>query len=271
MKALVRFYTYLNILSIDVALGAVICAVFFANILNVSILPYGLCALALTVWVIYTADHLRDAMLITGEAASARHQFHQQKKVLLGAAMGVAIVVNLVLLFYIRRELLFAGLLLAAAVVVYLLFQRRFFYGKEIFVSAIYTAGVLLPSLVSTTGWLPAEHILVIIAFFLVALINLYLFSFFDHEHDKRDRLFSFVTLVGIRKARNFLACLFVIFFVVAFCHLLLTGFSLSSLCILCMGSILLLLFLGQVIFTKDDRFRLIGDAVFFIPLIALF
>ena len=270
MKALVRFYTYLNILSIDVALGAVICAVFFSKILGVDILPYGIGALALTVWIIYTADHLRDAMLIEGEAASARHRFHQRHRIVLTITLIIAIGFNLVLLFYIRRELLFAGILLAVAVAVYLLFQRRFFYGKEIFVSAIYTAGVLLPSSVSTTEWLSLSEILVIVAFFLVALINLYLFSFFDHERDKRDRLFSFVTFIGPAKAKKFISGLFVAFFAIASTYVFLSDYSLSSVCIILMGSVLLWIFRNSDLFAKHERYRLIGDAVFFIPLMAV-
>ena len=72
MRAGLRFYQYINILSLDIAAGAVISAVFFAQIFNVQIKPYGLLALGLTVWIIYTVDHLRDAKKIKHQRLNAK-------------------------------------------------------------------------------------------------------------------------------------------------------------------------------------------------------
>ena len=60
MSKILRLCQTLNILSIDIAAGAVICCAFFADILGVSVLPYGFITLGLTVWIIYTVDHLLD-------------------------------------------------------------------------------------------------------------------------------------------------------------------------------------------------------------------
>ncbi|HEX8061295.1 MAG TPA: hypothetical protein VF473_10190, partial [Cyclobacteriaceae bacterium] len=54
-------YRTFNLLSLDVALGAVISAAFLGRILNVHILPQGYVLLGIIVWLIYTADHLLDA------------------------------------------------------------------------------------------------------------------------------------------------------------------------------------------------------------------
>ncbi len=77
MREFSRLYGLLNLLSIDVAIGAVCCALFFGRLLQVDILPYGLITLGLTVWVIYCADHLFDAARLKGRASTRRHQFHQ--------------------------------------------------------------------------------------------------------------------------------------------------------------------------------------------------
>jgi hypothetical protein len=57
-----------NVLSIDVALGSVCAALFFGKYVAVGISPVTLAVLALTVWIIYTVDHLMDAKRITGPA-----------------------------------------------------------------------------------------------------------------------------------------------------------------------------------------------------------
>jgi len=61
VKKLGRIYQFINVLSLDVVAGAMVSALFFARIFKVQILPWGVLALGLTVWTIYTTDHLVDA------------------------------------------------------------------------------------------------------------------------------------------------------------------------------------------------------------------
>src|SRR4051812_9177927 len=74
----VRYYRIFNLLSLDVALGAVISAAFLGRILHVNILPQGFILLGIVVWLIYTADHLLDAWSMREAATSERHRFHQK-------------------------------------------------------------------------------------------------------------------------------------------------------------------------------------------------
>jgi len=104
MNSLVRAYRLLNILSLDIVAGAIICAIFFARVFNVIILPYGLVSLGLTVWVIYTADHLLDASKLRTAASTSRHRFHQKHFGALLVAALLAAVVDGLQLFYIRRS-----------------------------------------------------------------------------------------------------------------------------------------------------------------------
>ena len=52
MKFAIRLYQFINYLSFDVACGVMVCATFFAHILHVQLLPYGLASLGVTVWII---------------------------------------------------------------------------------------------------------------------------------------------------------------------------------------------------------------------------
>ncbi|HZI26137.1 MAG TPA: hypothetical protein VFD46_13730, partial [Chryseolinea sp.] len=144
MHALHRFYHYINILSVDIAAGAVVSALFFAKIFDVQIKPYGLIALGLTVWIIYTIDHLRDAKNIKHSASTERHRFHQQYFHALIFCLGLAVLVDAVTIFFIRRQVLEWGLILWVAVVVYLMFQQFLRFLKEFFIATLYTSGVLL-------------------------------------------------------------------------------------------------------------------------------
>ncbi len=181
MRAGLRFYQYINILSLDIAAGAVISALFFAQIFNVQIKPYGLLALGLTVWIIYTVDHLRDAKKIKHSASTQRHRFHQQYFYTLTVFVGLAILLDAVTIFFIRRQVFEWGLILFAIVMIYLIVQQYLRFLKEFFIASLYTWGVLLLSITITTITLNITYALLIIQFGLIAWTNLVLFSWFDH------------------------------------------------------------------------------------------
>src|SRR6478736_436347 len=94
MKSVVAFYRVINALSLDVAGGAVICALFFAQLLKVNLFPQGLAALGLAVWIVYTGDHLLDAKRLREQASTFRHGFHQQHFKLLAVLLAIACILE---------------------------------------------------------------------------------------------------------------------------------------------------------------------------------
>jgi hypothetical protein len=263
-QKLTTFYRTINLLSIDVAAGAVCSSLLFAKILEVHILSYGLASLGLSVWIIYTTDHLLDARKIKTPAATERHRFHQRHFNLLLIFLGVAIIANGLIILFVRKPVLISGIIVASFVAIYLVLHRYLKFMKEFFIALFYTIGVLLPSVsVTPLAWNEWPWIL-IIQFFFTALINLILFSWFDFAKDLRDETVSFVTVVGERAGRIFLGIIFCIAFILAI------GFSSGSsqVVIFIMNAILLIVFIFPQYFAITDRFRLIGDSVFFIPLL---
>src|SRR5688572_14342140 len=137
MKALNYFYQHINILSLDVVGGAVVSALFFGTLLQVSVPIVSLVALGITVWIIYTVDHLGDAMIIPRIASTDRHRFHQKHFRAIVAVLFVAIVADLVVIGFLSVSILQAGLLLGAIVLVYLVLHRHLRFLKEFFVAAL--------------------------------------------------------------------------------------------------------------------------------------
>lgn len=261
---LLRLYRYLNILSVDVALGAVCSAVFFSGIFHVQIRTAGLFALALVVWIIYTVDHLLDARKIHHQASTERHQFHQQHSKLLWAFVSMATAVVVMLIFFIRKPILLWGITGGALMIVYLAVQQYLKFMKEILIAILYTCGVLLPAMavtpLPTTEW----PWLLMVLFSATALINLLLFSWFDWEHDVGQHTVSFVTVFGVNKSSWVIRVLFVfvgigIFFIETQHHQIL---------VLVMNVILLYLFLSSGLVRKYEVFRLLGDFVFILPIL---
>lgn len=260
---LATLYRYSNLLSLDVAAGAVCGALFFSRLLQVGIRPAGLISLGLTVWIIYTCDHLLDARSVKAKASTRRHLFHQVNFRWLVWVVCIATVADAVIIFFIRRPVFFGGVALAGAVSIYLLVHRYAPFFKEVFIAVLYTMGVLLPS-ASVTPLAPKQWPwLLILQFGLTALINLLVFSWFDHARDVRDGSVSLVTRIGAKAGRVCIVLLFAVVFLLAPA----ASPTAAVYVLLVMNIVLLIIFLCPRFFSKDDRFRLLGDAIFFMPL----
>lgn len=267
MSQLIRFYRLLNILSVDVALGAVCCAAWFAVLFEVNLRPSALVSLGLTVWIIYTVDHLLDARKIKGPASTDRHRFHQENFAFLFGLLVLAIVTDLFFVFFIRKVVFQSGIVLSAVMVFYFLLQRYLRYFKEFIIALLFSCGVLLPSW-SLAKTIPnAELTLLISQFMLTALLNLLLFSWFDRDNDRKDNRESFVTLIGESRTKRIVLFLFVV-------NALLMSWSIlyspdviyKVLIIFLMNVILAIIFFQRERFEVNDRFRLIGDSIFLLP-----
>lgn len=270
MDRLLNFYKHLNILSIDVALGAVCCCAWFAKLYAVELRVYAYLALGLTVWIIYTADHLLDVHKIKGLASTARHRFHQAHFNGLVWLVAFAIVTDFVLIFFVRKQVLYAGLVLAGVVLVYLLCTRALSFLKETTVALLYSGGVLLPVL-SLVGWQTSmKHPVIIAAFFITAWINLLLFAWFDHDADKQHGYTSFSVQFGKYLTMQFLCGLFFVQAMLIVAIAIINQMIPEAFMLFVMNAILFLLFIRAEKAVLHDQYRLLGDAVFLIPALFL-
>jgi 4-hydroxybenzoate polyprenyltransferase len=182
----------------------------------------------------------------------------------------IAIIVDAVAIFFIRRQVFEWGLVLTAAVALYLLFHRSLRFLKELFVASLYTAGILLLSVTVSPVQLSTPHYLIIIQFAIAAWTNLLLFSWFDQAFDQRNEQNSFVTILGRETAQTFLYGLFAASYLLTILQFLMEIQIVFVLILFLMNAILFLIFIFRNDLERDDRYRLIGDAVFLLPLIVL-
>jgi hypothetical protein len=267
MKSVFRLYQIANILSLDVATGAVVCAAFFADLFSVTILPQGLAALGLAVWIIYTIDHLLDARKLKDKASTARHQFHHLHFKILFAIWIVMVCIEVILIFFLRTQIFRSGLILAAIVILYILINQWLKYAKEVAGALLYCGGILLPVFALKPHLFNFNSIFLIAPFVLIVLTNLILFSWMDYEKDKMDAQPSIVTLAGKKTGTLILLFLF-------FCITIALFFSFNDLSrdvfviYGLMTSVLLYIFLKPDLLNTNDRFRYMGDAIFLLPLL---
>lgn len=268
MRKVINYYRLVNILSIDVALGAVICALFFSKIFNVEIRLSGIFCLGLSVWIIYTADHLLDAFGVQHEASTARHRFHQQNKRPLIVILLCVLVINATQLFFIRESVLLSGVILLAIITVYFILQKHLKFIKEFLGALLYTGGVLLVPLSLKFEYISLPHAILIIQFFITALLNLLLFAWFDYEKDFADRRESSATIFGSTVVKKIITLLFFINGILSL--FLLLSYSipvLATAILVVMNLILMALSVNKVYFSINDRYRIVGDGIFIIPL----
>jgi len=268
MKFLNALYQHINILSLDVVGGAVVSALFFGALLRVFIPFTALVALAFTVWIIYTLDHLQDAMTIPGIASTDRHRFHQQHfRVLFGLMLAVALL-DVVLLFFLPSAILRGGIILGAIVLFYLIMQRYLRFLKEFFVACLYTAGIMLPAVALAGDSILPVHYLVAAKFFITALMNLLLFSLFDYREDRHHQQHSFVTWFGQKPTRASIVVLGLLNIVSG---LWLWDFD-SRVAVIFVGMnvLLLTILVLERRLLANNLYRILGDAVFLFPVVYL-
>ncbi len=267
MKNVLQLYRFLNLISVDVACGAVVCAAFFARVFRIELRPQGLAVLGITVWIIYSVDHLLDAHQLKRDASTKRHLLYQRKFRELSMVVMVAIVIDLCMLLFIRRQVFVWGLGLAIIVLLYLLFQRLLTPFKEAMGACLYAGGVLLPVLSLHTPPLSTSLIFLMIAFVFTALINLILFSLFDWERDRNDMQASLVTFFGKQNSKRGLNVLFLVQGLLLIGLLLRTAYKTETLILGSMNIVLAILLRAPDWFKKEDTYRLAGDFIFLFPL----
>lgn len=271
-------YRYINALSLDVVAGALISSLFFAHLFESKLPNLVLIALGLAVWTVYTFDHLWDAYRSNELSDSLRHQFHRKHfTVLLTTAMAVALTGGVICL-YLPVPVRITGLLLMLAVIIYFLtihlWKMKFMYHKEILVAIIYTWGVVAGPYSLAKSPLNTYDLLVVVQFSALAFANLMLFACYEVEMDIRQGFGSLARSIGEGKSTKFIGGVLILILISAVAALLLFGDHQSianSQWVIILMTVPLAMLLGwKEYFKHRDFYRLLGDAIFFIPLIWL-
>lgn len=270
MRTLWQAYRFLNLISVDVAAGAVVCAYFFACILKVAAVSASLIELGLIVWIIYTADHLMDVYFLDKEAATQRHRLHQRNFGVMAILVAMAMLIVIILMVYIQPQVLKWGLILAALVFLYLIFQRHINPFKELVVALLYSTGVLLPALSIHATAIAMPVMLLVLTFVLSAFINLLILSCFEWREDRRDRRRSIVTIVGLTSTRRLIAFLYAVQGMVFLMVFTEESFHAEAMILVSMNMVMLFVFLQPERFRQGDVYRQVLDLVFLIPLMIL-
>ena len=260
-------------------LGACVGTVFVAKFLVVPITFASLVALGICVWLIYTADHLRDAYRLKRRVAhTARHRYHQTRFKAIAVAWCIVALLGLVLVYFLPLRLIYFGIALVGAVAVYFALTQRTsltrWLPKEFMTALLYTTGIFLPSLAAYSDPLYWNIGVLFFQYFFLALSNLLLFSWFEVEVDIQDRHESFALSIGRPLTRKIILLGLGVVITTSLFMLLVISTSTASMVaqgtVLAMGLALLVITLRPSYFQSRERYRLLGDGVFLLPIIPL-
>jgi 4-hydroxybenzoate polyprenyltransferase len=263
--SLYKIYRVSNLLSLDVVLGAVCGALFFAKVTGQQIGWPALIVLALTVWIIYTVDHLLDANKIQTEPSGQRHLFHRKNKDLLKIGVGICVFVTAILLIFIPWRIIIQGSALLLVAGSYLLLQFKIKFLKEFLIAVIYTLGVVIPSI--SIFQIESVVLLLLIVFSLTAFLNLIVFSWFDYDQDRKDNSPSLITTLGRPFGKKFIWSLYFIISLLVFAKNTQTSFMI----IWFIATGHMIVFFFHDYFGINERFRPVCEALFFLPIVYLF
>lgn len=276
MTPLFRFlFRRLRILSLDVVLGAIASGSMVVHLLTLDMPVFWWLALPMSVWVIYTADHLLDAYRIGDQAHTERHLFHHVHFRPIALIWGALLLSCLTWIpWNLPIEMIFFGLGMGACVMIHLTLvswvggRISRLLQKELGVGLIYTAGVWGGPL-SLFDSIPPGLWILCLQFFLLAMFNLLLFSMYEIQSDELDGHTSFVRAIGVGRTRQVLIGL-------ASAILLLMAGSLwmsiskETLAVqgiyLAMLSLFLVLMQFPQYFEAGEKYRIWGDAAFLLP-----
>ncbi len=270
-------YDYIQVLSLDVVIGSVLISYTFTNISGGAVDFHYYYFLGISVWLVYTIDHLIDAYKIKGKAITFRHRFHQNYFKLLSGIWLIVFLVGLIFsLLILPEQVIQAGLFVAALAVAHLILvvflwtKISKFIQKEVGVGIGYTLGVLLlPYLYGND--LSLYFYLASLELFLLVMLNIYLFSFFDQEKDKLQGQSSIIHNVGnsnVLLLLNFLFSVTTILIVIT--TFIYSEYMQFQFLFILMILALYSLYYCNSYFKQNDRYRILGDGIFLFPLLLL-
>jgi len=275
-----KIYRYFHFLSLDIVLGALASSCFAARLFAVDPGWVWWITLALTVWLLYTGDHMLDAWRNRKKIERELHAFMNKNRRSLIWSMTLVTVVDMLLIFnLLDQEVMKYALVLAGLVLLFYAMRHVFrknrvlFIPGEFFVLLIYMAGTWLgPLSAAENGFVPSQGLIALI-FAGVLLMNLGVISLYDMKLDNRLGIGSLANALGQKRTRRVLIGTSIAIYLVSLLQFLvfeMDRYFKYALILAGMTTILLLVLLYPSRFRRMDYYRLAADAVLYMGFLSL-
>jgi len=272
-------YKVFRVLSLDVVIGVAASALFANHLMQLHLNVYWIIILVLATWSFYTFDHLVDGFKTKDKALIFRHLFHYKYRIPLSILAIISAFAAMILAyFYLEKVVITAGLLLGLIGLIYFLIlsftsKKNIFFQKELIIAFVYVVGIWMVPILNTKEMPDIFVFATMIIMFLLAFAEGVMASYFDYNNDIKEGHSSFSVLFGRKSTNIFLKTLHILLFVLLLYLMTLKLSDLQLLAViimLLMNTILLIINIFPQLFIKNDLYRIIGEMVFWIPILLI-
>lgn len=285
-------YGYLRLLSLDVVAGAVAGGMLAARFVRAEMGWAFYVVLALSVWSIYTLDHLLDARRLGEAASTKRHQFHHRYFKPIAALWAILSFLAVVLaLAYLGSNGIYFGIGMGGITLLHLWLVKLVgnktspFLIKEFGVAFVYSAGIWGLPVIEAGAWDESPVLLAFGIFLLLATVNLLEFSLYEVEIDEKDGHSSFVRALGPKRGRLLVGALLALLLAAIGVAAIYALFQIDNMEVngipaeqeewllpiyFLMWLVLMLLLVFPKYFSRAERYRVWGDGAFLLPFLSL-
>lgn len=270
--------TFIRKNSIDVIAGVIAQGIFVVRITRQPLHWWWLAALSLTVWMIYTGDHLLDSTQHDTSPLNPRHGLQRTGTRIVLLILAAAINLYLVTAYFSLSDIR-TGILLFLLISVYIVAEKKvktktwFLFPKEFIIAVLYVLSIWIFPLRWMQGSPPVTILLIALGMVLLVFGNTLIFSFFESGNDRKEKRFSYAVFFGNKATFRtiFFSNILVLVIVIVLLTKASTGMTHIS------GSILLLMSAGQSFiisrpeyFRKNYRYGILNEMLFLFPLLIL-
>lgn len=270
-----HIYKILQYLSVDVAIGSIGSSILAVKVFEVRLpISYWL-ILPVCVWIIYTSDHLLDALKVKNQAEMGRHYYHFIHRKTISILLGITVIISTILIFqHLDKETIFYGFSLGFLVMAYLLVNHYLsetfrFFPRECIIAFGYMAGTWGVPFLSKYPLITKAQYLFLISYFLIILSIPLLYSIYENKSDMVNGFVSFSTVYGIKITEYSISIILALsVFLSTYSFVLIHKY-----CYFLLLAMALTLF-GVLIFRKNlffnEKYRTISESLNFLPFILL-
>jgi len=272
----------LQVLSIDVVLGALSGGVLAVKSLNVQMGVAWWIVLAVAVWIVYTTDHLIDSNKLGNTASGERRLFYyENSRIILVTTIVLVVVVLFISFLLLDNKIVWFGLSMGIFVAIYLLLiqikgsKKTIWLQKELIVAIVYSTGIWAGPILCSLNIIGFYEIILIASFFLIVWADILFIAQCEIENDKRDGFTSLPVIIGEKNTVKLISLILS----VSGLSLLFLIFSqntdlriiISAIILLIMSFVLHISLRNKNVLLKRERYRVLAEGIFFLPALIVF
>jgi 4-hydroxybenzoate polyprenyltransferase len=274
-----RPFRFIRLFSLDIVAGALAALTFTASVMGVELHRSYYTIMALSVWLIYTADHLMDGAKTHGSSESEKGNFFYSYKIPIILVFLIILVLDFRLIVYrLDEKIIQFGMGPGIATVIYLLLNRyyenapKWFFIKEVWIAIIYTLAIWGGPVIFAGDKVNPSQVALLVSSGLIIFGNVIIYSIYEREADAIENNKSMVKDFGLKNTMNtavFALSVSILFSLAA--YVFYGSALIFFLPLVLISSMMLVILSSPRIFSKSNYYGILADLLillFFLVLI---